>query len=89
MYGVNQRSMRMNISTFSSIQTKYGLKARSKDAKTMFIMKDVRHDAIDPNLACNLRNAHTLHIREEEARNVLEEKHEKFSISKPSKKAFS
>ena len=50
-------------STFSSIQTEYGLKVRSKSAKTMFIKKDFRHDAIDPNLVRNLTNAHSLHYK--------------------------
>ena len=73
---IDNRSTRMKVNTFSSIQTiKYGLKARNHCSKTTFMKKNFRYDSVDPQLVHNLLLAHSEHIKEQEAaRKLLQDK---------------
>ena len=64
---MNKRTAKLNISTFSAIQSiKYELKSVSKTAVEYFVKKDPLTDCVDGLLVRNMRGAYKLYSQEQE-----------------------
>ena len=71
---IDIRSTRMNIATFSAIQTvKYGLMSRKMTALECFRKGDVKHDPIDGHLCRNFKTAAAAYAREKKEKKQQKE----------------
>ena len=79
---LDPKSSRMNISTYSSIQTvKYGLRAKGKSALDLFSRKDVLYDPVYVPVCRNLCTSRKKYSDEQAGRRkVAEEKRQKLSL---------
>lgn len=80
---IDKRSGRMNIETYSSIQTvKYKMRSREQSAVEYFKKKDFLHDAVDANLCRNLRSSRKSYQTELENKKKVTESRKKVLTSK-------